>query len=150
MRRLVLYCVVNDILLIQVSFSPFSEMWRSYCWILQTHIIQIIIPILSYLNTYIYDTSFRNVVQPWVELRFNTHLCNWNVFNTFISESIISGGMLLRFMFWIYSLPFTGVLLHHCYNNNGLNQSGWPNQRKHLLKETIRQKARPSFWGQRN
>jgi len=110
---------------------------------LWAHIIQIIVSFYPY--TLIYDTSFRNVVQPWVELRFNTHWCNWNVFNTFISESIISGGMLLCFMFWIYSLPFTGVLLHHCYYNNGLNQSGWPNQRKHLLKETIRKKTLAEF-----
>lgn len=78
----------------------------------------------------------ENLVQPWVGLRFDTqihtnihihirtHWCNRNL-NTFTRAR--EYGFRRHVITCCVLLPFTGVLLHHCYNNNGLNQSGWLN-----------------------
>lgn len=71
----------------------------------------------------------QNLVQPWVGLRFDTqthtHWCNRNALNTFTRAKEYD---FRRHVVMCYVLLlFTGVLLHHCYSNNGLNQSGWLN-----------------------
>lgn len=95
---------------------------------------------LLYSDAYLqYDPSFRKpcATLSWITVRHtnthsrahtHAHWCDGNALNTFTRareygfRRYVVTCCVSRVL-----LPFTGVLLHHCYSNNGLNQSGWLN-----------------------